>query len=49
MSERFSQPLQDEIIVYFRERYALELSRAEADDYLDSLTDLLLWYGGERS
>ena len=41
MKPRFSQQLRDRIKAYFLKRCALTISDDEADEYLDSLADLV--------
>ncbi len=40
--KRFSENLIDRTIRYFRDRYELEISPDEAEEYLDSLANLYL-------
>lgn len=39
---KFSQNLRDRLIEYFKKYHNLTISQEEADEYLDSLADLVL-------
>ncbi len=42
MQYKFSQNLRDQITEYFKKYHDLTISQEEADEYLDSLADLVL-------
>jgi hypothetical protein len=44
MSQKFSQELQEEMIWYFQEYHNLSISLETADEFLDSLAELYLWF-----
>ncbi|GEM_PF-4698865 len=48
MSYQFSQELRNRIKEYFEKYYALTISEEEADEYLDSLADLLIIFDSMR-
>ncbi len=44
MNHKFSQELEDEIIECFKEDYDLTISSETANEFLDSLANLYLWF-----
>lgn len=41
MPANFSQQLNNQLIDYFKRKYAIDITSEQADDYLDSLADLV--------
>ncbi len=48
MPTRFSQQLETRLIDYFKRKYGIEISPEQAQDYLDSLADLVLAFESKR-
>jgi chromosome condensin MukBEF complex kleisin-like MukF subunit len=48
MQYKFSQKLRNQIAEYFQEYYSLTISDEQADQYLDSLSNLYLAFNSMR-
>lgn len=44
MSDKFSMQLKNQLIEYFKQKYNLDVTLDQADEYLDSLADLVLTF-----
>jgi len=40
----YSEPLRQRLIVYFKQKYGLDITNDQANEYLDSLANLYSWF-----
>lgn len=40
----YSEPLRQRLITYFKQKYGLDITNDQANEYLDSLTKLYGWF-----
>jgi hypothetical protein len=48
VAHKFSKNLRDRLIEYFQKYHALAISDEQADEYLDSLSDLYITFNSMR-